>query len=152
MVNTLLMVKGTLSGLRQFLVTESPLKMMKNAFYFILKAIFVLKIFKCLSWLSAHAEKRLDWKIRLISKFLASQPGKQAISIHILPSISKSKGNQTMKFGQLVEHHMRNILLEKSLKNQNYIWVYLDISGSTFWILIQWVLLHLQVDKYLNIW
>ena len=64
-------------------------------------------------------------KIRLISKFLASQPGKQAISIHILPSISKSKGNQTMKFGQLVEHHMRNILLEKSLKNQNsgYIWI-----------------------------
>ena len=53
-------------------------------------------------------------KIRLISKFLASQPGKQAISIHILPSISKSKGNQTMKFGQLVEYHMRNILLEKS--------------------------------------
>ena len=28
---------------------ESPLKMMKNAFYFILKAIFVLKIFKFLS-------------------------------------------------------------------------------------------------------
>ena len=28
---------------------ESPLKMMKNAFYFILKALFVLKIFKFLS-------------------------------------------------------------------------------------------------------
>ena len=30
-----------------------------------------------------------------------------------------------MKFGQLVEHHMRNVLLEKSLKNQNsgYIWI-----------------------------
>ena len=28
---------------------ESPLKMMKNAFYFILKAFFVLKIFKFLS-------------------------------------------------------------------------------------------------------
>ena len=27
---------------------ESPLKMMKNAFYFILKALFVLKIFKFL--------------------------------------------------------------------------------------------------------
>ena len=28
---------------------ESPLKMMKNAFYFILKALFVLMIFKFLS-------------------------------------------------------------------------------------------------------
>ena len=30
--------------------TESPLEMVKNAFYFILKALFVLKIFKFLSW------------------------------------------------------------------------------------------------------
>ena len=39
-------VKGTLSGLRQFLAAESPLKMMKNAFYFTLNALSVLKIFK----------------------------------------------------------------------------------------------------------
>ena len=37
---------------------ESPLKMMKNAFYFILKALFVFKIFKFLSLLFEHAEKR----------------------------------------------------------------------------------------------
>ena len=37
--------------------TESPLKMMKNAFYFILKALSVLKVFKFLSWLFGHAEK-----------------------------------------------------------------------------------------------
>ena len=42
-------VKGAFSGLRQFLATESPLKMMKNAFYFNSKALFVLKIFKLLS-------------------------------------------------------------------------------------------------------
>ena len=36
---------------------ESPLKMMKNAFYFILKALFVLKIFKILSWLFGQVEK-----------------------------------------------------------------------------------------------
>ena len=35
-----------LSGLKQFLATESPLKMMKNAFYFTLRALFILKIFK----------------------------------------------------------------------------------------------------------
>ena len=38
--------QGTLSDLRQFLTTESPLLMIRNAFYFTLKALFVLKIFK----------------------------------------------------------------------------------------------------------
>ena len=42
-------LKGPLSGLRQFLATESPLKMMKKAFYSMSKALFVLKIFKFLS-------------------------------------------------------------------------------------------------------
>ena len=32
-------------------------KMMKNAFYFIIKALFVLKIFKFLSWLFGHVGK-----------------------------------------------------------------------------------------------
>ena len=41
--------KGALQGLRQFLATESLLKMMKNAFYFTLKALFILKIIKFLS-------------------------------------------------------------------------------------------------------
>ena len=41
--------KGALSSLRQFLATENPLKMMKNAFYFTSKALFVLKIFKIFS-------------------------------------------------------------------------------------------------------
>ena len=53
-------------------------------------------------------------KIRLISNFMTSQPGQQTILIHILPNISRSKGNQTMKFGQLIEYNMRNIFLEKS--------------------------------------
>ena len=38
-------------------INDSPSKMLKNAFYFILKALFVLKIFKFLSWLSGHVEK-----------------------------------------------------------------------------------------------
>ena len=61
---------------------ESPLKMMGNAFYFILKAHFVCKIFKFLSWLFGHVEK-IAWlehvsmirKTRSISKFMTSQPG-----------------------------------------------------------------------------
>ena len=34
--------------------------------------------------------------------------------MHLLPDISRSKGNQTMTFGQLIEYNMRNIFLEKS--------------------------------------
>ena len=45
---------------------------------------------------------------------MASQPGKQLIAMHVLPSISRSKSNQTIKFGQLIEHDIRNIFLEKS--------------------------------------
>ena len=39
-------------------------------------------------------------KIRLISKFVMSQPGKETIAVHILPNVSRSKDNQAMKFGQ----------------------------------------------------
>ena len=46
---SILYIKGALSGLRQFLAIESLLKMMKNAFYFTSKALFILKIFKFLS-------------------------------------------------------------------------------------------------------
>ena len=42
-------IRGTPPGLSQFLATESSLKMIKNAFYFTFKALFVLKAFKCLS-------------------------------------------------------------------------------------------------------
>ena len=45
---------------------------------------------------------------------MTSQPGQQIIVIHILRNTSRSKGNQTMKFGQLTECNMRNIFLEKS--------------------------------------
>ena len=42
------LIKGVLSGLRQFLTIESPLKKMKNTSYLTLKALFVLKIFNFL--------------------------------------------------------------------------------------------------------
>ena len=45
---------------------------------------------------------------------MTTQSGKQAITIHILPNILRSKGNQTIKFGQLIGYNMRNIFLEKS--------------------------------------
>ena len=48
---------------------------------------------------------------------MTQQPGKQTMGIHVSSNISRSKGNQTMKFGQLIEYNLRNIFLEKSLKN-----------------------------------
>ena len=34
--------------------------------------------------------------------------------MHILPNVSRTKGNQTTKFGQLIEHNLKNIFVEKS--------------------------------------
>ena len=57
---------------------ESLLKMMKNAFYFILKALFVLKIFKFLSWLFGHVgktawlENKVNFKIHDVTTWLTN--------------------------------------------------------------------------------
>ena len=94
---------------------ESPLKMMKNAFYFTLKAPIVLKIFKFLSWGFGHVERKsLVRKVRLISKFMTSQLAYQTMAIHIFASTSRIKGNQTLKFGQVIEYMEINIFLQKS--------------------------------------
>ena len=45
---------------------------------------------------------------------MTSQPGYQTIVIYILPNISRSKRNQIMKVGQLIEYNMRDIFLDKS--------------------------------------
>ena len=52
-------------------------------------------------------------KVMLTSKFMKSQPGEQEITVHILPNISQSKCNQTMKLGELIEYNKRNIFLGK---------------------------------------
>ena len=50
-------------------------------------------------------------KIRLILKFITSQPEKQTIAMNILPNISRK---QTVKIGRLIEYNIRNIFLQKS--------------------------------------
>ena len=44
---------------------------------------------------------------------MTSQPEKHMTAIHKLFNISRSKYNQTMKFGQFIEYNMRNIFLER---------------------------------------
>ena len=70
--------------------------------------------------------------LRLLLKFMTSQTGQPIFTIYILANISGSKGNQAMKFCQLIEYNVRNIFLinhtqnvveklvpEPFLKNQN---------------------------------
>ena len=55
-----LVLKVGLSSAHKICVTcfiESPLKIMKNGFYSILKSVFVLKMFKFLLWLFDYVEK-----------------------------------------------------------------------------------------------
>ena len=48
--------------------------------------------------------------------FMKSKTGKQTIKINILPNISRSKENQTMKLGQLIKYNVTNNFLQKSCR------------------------------------
>ena len=54
-----------------FCFNDSPSKQMNNVFYFIIKDLFVLKIFT------------------FLLKFMTSQPGSRTIRIYILPNVTK---------------------------------------------------------------
>ena len=89
--------------------------MMKNAFYFTSKALFGLKIFKCLSELFDHVAKQLDQKGKFNLKIYDDTAWLiNNCNAHIALNISRSKGNQTIKFGQLIEYNMRNTFVEVS--------------------------------------
>ena len=96
--------KRSLSSLRKFPTIEDPLKVMKKYFYF----IFFPEIFTFFSDFLAMYRNGSIRKLWLISKFMTSQTGQQIARIHIWPSISRSKGNQAMKFGQIIKYIMRN--------------------------------------------
>ena len=100
----------------KMLTTESPLQMLENSFFFVLKSLSVFKIFKFLSWLFRHVEKWLDWKYKF--NFLSYDVTKREANkckTHIVQYLTK-ESNQKMKFGQLMEYNMRYIFLEKSCK------------------------------------
>ena len=47
---------------------------------------------------------------------MTSRPDYETIAIHILPNFSRNKGNQALKFGQLIQYNERKNFLEKSYK------------------------------------
>ena len=48
---------------------------------------------------------------------MTSKPGQQGIAIQTLINIPRSKGDQIMKFGQLIEYNLRNIFLKNYTQN-----------------------------------
>ena len=56
-------------------------------------------------------------RLRLIRKFMTSQTGQQIITIYILPNILRSKGNQTVKFGQLIGYNVRKKIFKNHAEN-----------------------------------
>ena len=78
-----------------------------------------------------------------------------------MPNITRSESNQTMKFCQLIEYKMRNILLEKSCtkcggetitrpfsENQN--WAYLWISSLNFYTVYFYCISSWGLSKYIE--
>ena len=109
-------LKSQLTSLRHFLKTEIPLKIVTSVFYFMFKAPFVLKILTFLSWLFGYVKNNFIRRFRLIPKFLTLQTGQQIITIHILPNISRSKGNQAVKFGRLIKYNVKDTFLQNSYR------------------------------------
>ena len=70
---------------------------MKNAFYFMLEALFIPKTLKYLSSLFGYVEKRLNEKAKVNFKIYDVTNWQQITAIHILSSISRNKSNQRMK-------------------------------------------------------
>ena len=79
--------------MRQFSTTESPLKMMKNSFYF------------------TFLFRSQDINIFYHDFFVIQKTWLTNNCKHILHNKSRSKGNQAMKFCQLIEYY---IFIKKS--------------------------------------
>ena len=79
----------------------------EKLFCFTLNAFFVLKICR----LFGRIKKPLDLKDQVNFQIYGAKPGKQTIAIQVLPNISRSKGDQRKRFGQLIEYNMRTIFL-----------------------------------------
>ena len=81
--------------------------MMKNAFYFTLKAPLVLWMFNFFSKIFGHVRKRLDqtdevnFKMYDVTVWLTNN--------YRLHNISGNNGNQALEFCEFTEHNMRNI-------------------------------------------
>ena len=91
--------------------------MMKNNFYFMSKALFCchdiyvfVLTFGCVVKQDDKKDK-VNFKFYSVTAWLLNN-----CNTHIAQYLERSKGNQTRKFGQLIECNMRSIFLEKSYR------------------------------------
>ena len=68
-------------------LNESYLKIIQNTFYFMLKALFVLVLFKFLSLFRGYVKNGLKRIQMVFSRFVTSQTGQQIIIIETLFNI-----------------------------------------------------------------
>ena len=87
--------------------------------------------------------RRVNFKIYDVANWETTNCDTHITAIHIMPNISRSKGYQTMKFGQLIECNIRSIFLEKSYTKSSgktsprpfsKTSLYLSINSLTFYI------------------
>ena len=62
--------------------------------------------------------KSIGKTLRSISKFMMPQAGQQIVTIHMLRDISRSKGNQSMIFDQLIKYNVRYIFHQNHAENE----------------------------------
>ena len=83
-----------------------------------------------------HVAKRLDWKDTVDFKFYDVTTCLTS-SCPILPNISRSKDNQTMKFDWLIEYNMKNFVFERSYtecceETNNHIWSVFFVTFTVY--------------------
>ena len=123
-----------------FFTAECPLEWWKILFISSWK-LFVLKIFKFLSWLFGHVEKRLDEK------------GKVNLKIYDVATWLTSNCNAHITWKMFfLKNHTQNVMEklfpDPVLKNQN--WAYLWMNSLKFYIVYFYCMLSWGLSKYIE--
>ena len=99
-----------------FCFNESSIQIMNIAFYFTLKALFILKIFSFCSEFFGYVWKWLDKKAKVNFKiYHITNWNTNNYNEHITRYL-KNKDNHKMKFGMAIKYKMRNIFLKSCRK------------------------------------
>ena len=98
--------------------SESPLTMIKNAFYLILKGLFVLKVFNFSFKFLVMQKKQVDQKVQVSFKIYDMTAWlKNNYNAYISQYFTKQR-KLTMRFGLLTEHYKRNVFFKNHVENE----------------------------------
>ena len=131
------------------MATKSPLKVMKNVFYFTLKTLFLLEIFKFLSWLFDLVAKRLDKKDKVNFKFynvtawltnsyntyISQYFKRQRQSDHEIWSVNGMQHEEHFSW-KIVQSVLQKLFPDTFLKSQNWAYHWINICGLSKYIKI----------------